>query len=95
MNLIMHLGLFLILATCLIAVYVYRHWLENHEDHYIHLHNDAHDQSVIASQSTIGKRLEALDKVKTGLLAATIAYALVIAAMAVVWAWHSSATATN
>lgn len=90
MNFTIHLSLFGVLAATLIAVYVYRHWLENHEDHYIHLHNDQHDESVISSQTSIGRRMQSIDKVKNGLMAATIAYALAIVAMGVYWAWTSS-----
>jgi hypothetical protein len=90
MNFTIHLSLFGVLAVTLVAVYLYRHWLENHEDHYIHLHNDQHDDSVITSQTSIGRRMQAIDKLKNGLMAATIAYALAIAAMGIYWAWTSS-----
>jgi hypothetical protein len=92
MNFVLHLSLFGFLAALLVAVYIYRHWLENHDDPYIHLHNDSHDEGIISAQTTMGKRLDTIDRVKNGLLAATIAYALAIAAMGVYWAWNSSST---
>lgn len=95
MNFMIHFSLFGVLAIAVVAVYMYRHYLENHEDHYIHLHNDSHDQTIISGQSTIGRRMEMIDKVKNALLAATIAYALAIAAMGVYWAWTTSTIASN
>jgi hypothetical protein len=90
MNFTVHLSLFGALTAILIAVYLYRHWLENHDDHYIHLHNDSHDDSIITTQTTLGRRLDMIDKVKNALLAATIVYAVAIAAMGVYWAWNST-----
>lgn len=90
MNFTIHLSLCGVLAACVVGVYIYRHWLENHDDPYIHLHNDSHDDSIINTQTTMGRRLDMIDRVKNGLLAATIAYAVAIAAMGVYWAWNSS-----
>lgn len=90
MNFTIHLGLFGVLSVLLVAAYIYRHWLENHDDPYIHLHNDSHDESIITTQTTMGRRLDTIDRVKNGLLAATIAYAVAIAAMGVYWAWNNS-----
>jgi hypothetical protein len=92
MNFMLHLSLFGVLGALLVAVYIYRHWLENHDDPYIHLHNDSHDDSIINSQTMMGRRLDTIDKVKNALLAAAIVYAVAIAAMGVYWAWNSSNT---
>ena len=90
MNLFLHLGLCATLAVALIAVYIYRHWLENHDDPYIHLHNDSHDSSIINTQTSMAKRLDAIDKLKNAGLIAVIVYAVAIAAMAVYIGWNSS-----
>ena len=90
MNLMLHLALCASLAAALVAVYLYRNWLENHDDPYIHLHNDSHDTNIIDAQTTIGKRLEMVDRVKNGLLAALIVYAIAIAAMGVYLAWNNT-----
>jgi membrane protein implicated in regulation of membrane protease activity len=90
MNLILHLGLCASLAVALVAVYLYRHWLENHDDPYIHLHNDSHDSNIIQTQTVLGKRLEVVDRVKNGLLVAVIVYAVAIAAMGVFLAWNNT-----
>jgi membrane protein implicated in regulation of membrane protease activity len=91
MNLNFHLILCGVLAVVVIALFVYRRWLENHDDPYIHLHNDAHDSSIITSQTSMAKRLDTIDKVKNGLLAAVILYALAIVAMGIYIAWNSNA----
>jgi hypothetical protein len=90
MNLTFNLILFGVLAMALVAMYMYRRYLENHEDHYIHLHNDSHDDSIVNSQTAIGKRMEMVDKVKTGLIAAVIVYGVAIAAMAIYQGWMAS-----
>jgi len=87
-----HLGLCGFLALVVVALFVYRRWLENHDDPYIHLHNDAHDSSIITAQSAAAKRLDMVDKVKNGLLVAVIVYAAAIVAMAGYLAWNSPGT---
>ncbi len=89
MNLILHLIVWGILVLIVIALFLYHRWLENHEDHYVHLHGDAHDSSIITSQTVIAKRLDAIDKLKNGLLVAVILYALAIVAIAVYVAWNN------
>jgi hypothetical protein len=89
MNVTVHLIVCGVLALSVIALFLYRHWLENHDDPYIHLHNDAHDSSIITTQTSMAKRLEVIDKAKNGLLIAVILYALAIAAMAIYSAWNT------
>ena len=89
MNLTFHLGLCGFLALVVVALFVYRRWLENHDDHYIHLHNDAHDAGIITHQNAAAKRLEVVDKVKNGLLVAVILYILAIVAMVAYVAWNN------
>ena len=90
MNLIVHMVVCGVLVLAVIALFLYHRWLENHHDHYIHLHDDAHDATVINAQATMGKRIAAVDKLKNGLLVAVILYALAIAAMAIYGAWNTS-----
>jgi hypothetical protein len=89
MNVMVHLIVCGVLALSVIALFLYRHWLENHDDPYIHLHNDAHDSSIITTQTSMAKRLDVIDKAKNGLLIAVILYALAIAAMAIYSAWNN------
>ena len=92
MNLIVNLSLCGVLVLVVVALYLYHRWLENHQDHYIHLHDDSHDTSIIASQTTMGKRIEMVEKLKNGLLIAVIVYAVAIAAMAIYSAWNNQGT---
>ncbi|MGH9696464.1 MAG: hypothetical protein ACRD5Z_20115 [Bryobacteraceae bacterium] len=92
MNLTFHLGLCGILALVVVALFVYRRWLENHDDPYIHLHNDSHDSSIITAQSSAARRLDVVDKVKNGLLVAVILYICAIVAMVAYVAWNSPGT---
>ena len=87
MNLIPHLVICGVLLLTTIGLYLYRRWLENHEDHYIHLHNDSHDSAIINSQTSMCKRCETVDKIKYATLIATIVYAIAIGAMATYQAW--------
>lgn len=92
MNLTFHLSLCGILALAVIALFIYRRWLENHDDPYIHLHNDVHDSGIITTQSAAAKRLDTVDKVKNGLLVAVILYALAIVGMLGYIAWNNPGT---
>ena len=88
MNYTFHLLLCGVLLLVTIGLYLYRHWLENHSDHYIHLHDDSHDSTIVNTQQALCKRCELVDKVKYATLTATILYAVAIAAMASYQAWN-------
>jgi hypothetical protein len=90
MNLTYHIVALVVLIAAVVGLYLYRRWLENHDDPYIHLHNDAHDASIISTQASMAKRLGAVDKLKNAGLIAVIVYAVAIAAMAVYIGWNSS-----
>jgi hypothetical protein len=81
-----------VLALIVVGLFVYRRWLENHDDPYIHLHNDSHDAGIITSQTSQARRLDVVDKVKNGLLVAVIVYVLAILAMAGYTAWNNPGT---
>jgi hypothetical protein len=90
LNLTNHVVILAVLALAVVGIYLYRRWLENHDDHYIHLHNDIHDAGIINSQTHMAKRLEAVDKIKNFALAAVILYGLAVAAIAVYIGWNSA-----
>ena len=90
MNLMFHAVTLLILVCAVCGLYLYRRWLENHDDPYIHLHNDAHDTSIINTQTSMAKRLDMIDKLKNAGLIAVILYGLGIAAMFVYIGWNSN-----
>lgn len=79
----------IILAVIVAGLFIYHHWLENHEDHYIHLHQDVHDSAIVTSQTTIAKRIAMVDKLKNSLLIALIVYAAVVAAVAGYVSWNA------
>lgn len=91
MNLIvMNLAICGALALVALGVSFYRKYLEDHCDHYIHLHDDSHDVSVVNAQSEICKRIDTMDKLRKGLFAAVIVYAVAIGGFAVYNAWNAS-----
>ena len=92
MNLVLHSVLFGALLVSTVAVSLYRKWLEDHCDNYLHLHTDTHDAALVTTQSNLCRRLEVIDKVKTGLIAATIIYGVAIAGFATYSAWVASGT---
>jgi len=91
-NLTFHLSLCGILALAVIALFIYSRWLENHDDPYIHLHNDSHDSTIITSQNAAARRLDVIDKVKNGLLIAVILYVLAILGIVGYLAWNNPGT---
>ncbi|MBV9223477.1 MAG: hypothetical protein JOY85_05585 [Acidobacteriaceae bacterium] len=88
MNLTYNVILCLILLCATVGMFLYRRWLENHNDSYIHLSNSSHDATIITSQQAVCKRCETVDKIKNAMLAATILYAVVIAGYASYLAWN-------
>ncbi|MBV9082916.1 MAG: hypothetical protein JOZ62_09585 [Acidobacteriaceae bacterium] len=91
MNFVLHLSLWVALLLITVGVALYRKWLEDHCDHYIHLHSDSHDASVVAAQSAMCKRLDLVDKLRTALMVALIVYGLTIGGLAAYNAWNSGA----
>jgi hypothetical protein len=89
MNLILHLVLCGVLLLATIGVALYRKWLEDHCDNYIHLHNDSHDVAVVDTQAGLCKRLEAVGKLQKLMIAATILYAVVIVGVLSYQAWNA------
>ena len=90
MNLTLNIILCVVLILITAGVALYRKWLEDHCDNYIHLHNDSHDATVISQQSTLCRRLEVIDKVRTALIVAVIIYAIAIVGIATYNAWNRS-----
>ncbi len=91
MSLMMNLAICGALALVALGVALYHKYLEDHCDHYIHLHNDSHDVSVVNTQSDLCKRIDTMDKLKKGLFAAVIVYAVAIGGFAAYMAWNTRA----
>jgi multisubunit Na+/H+ antiporter MnhB subunit len=89
MNLTLNLILCGVLVAIVVVLFLYQRWLENHSDHYIHLHSDSHDSSVVNAQAAQAKRLDTIAKIKNGLIVAVILYLLAIAGIAVYTAWNN------
>jgi hypothetical protein len=94
MNFILHLSLCGVLLLVTIGVVFYKKWLEDHCDHYIHLHDDQHDTGVINSQQELVRRMEQMGRLQVYLIAATAAYAVIIAAAAIYSAWMTAGSPT-
>jgi hypothetical protein len=90
MSLILNLVVWGVLVLTLTAMAIYRRWVDEHEDHTVHLHDDPLDSRIISSQMTIGKRLDSLDKAIRYLMIVVIAYGLVIAGLAGYQSWLNS-----
>lgn len=90
MNMTVHLSLVALLAVALLAVWMYRKWLDDHEDHNIHLHNTASDTNTIVTQQTINKKLEVLERAIHYLTIVVIAYGLIVVGLAIYNAWSAS-----
>lgn len=95
MYLTLNFALVVLLALVLFAIVMYRKWLDDHEDHNIHLHNTSIDSSVIMTQQSINKRLEVLEKAIRYLTIVVITYAVVVAGMVIYHAWLASNTLVN
>jgi hypothetical protein len=91
MHLITNLVICGVLALVAVGVSLYHKYLEDHCDHYIHLHSDSHDASVVNAQSEACRRIEAMNRLRKGLFAAVIVYAVAIAAYAAYSAWNTQA----
>lgn len=89
MNLAVHITICCVLFAVFVGLILYKKYLEDYCDHNIHLHNDAHDSSIISAQAAECKRIEVIDKTKGYLLTAAILYALTIIAIASYSAWNS------
>jgi hypothetical protein len=86
-SLIINLIVWGILLIITIVLWLYRRFLENREDHYIHLHGES---KVLQSQTAVGKRVETIGKTKNILLIIVIVYGVVIAGLEIYRAWNNT-----
>jgi uncharacterized protein involved in tellurium resistance len=80
-------GVILILT---IVLWLYRRFLENREDHYIHLHGDDREAKALQTQSVVGKRVETLSRTTRILVIVLVVYGLVIAGFEIYRAWNNT-----
>lgn len=90
MNLVLHMSICGALVAAIVGLMIYRKWLEDYCDHTIHLHNDAHDNSIIEAQSAECRRIAAIDKVNNFLIAAVIIYAATVISILTYNAWNAA-----
>ena len=86
---VIHLILIGVLALVVCAMFMYRHRIEDHDDHNIHLHNNPSDAQIIHMQEDAAKKLETVEKAIRYLTIALVVYAVVIVAYASYSAWIS------
>jgi hypothetical protein len=87
MNVIVHLIICGLLVLALVAVFLYRKFIDDHDDHNIHLGASAIDLRVINTQVQHTKRIEALSRLTKYLTIAVILYLIAIACIAGYSAW--------
>lgn len=81
MNIEFHLTIIGVLAAALIGVFFYRKWLEDHCDHYIHLHGTSTDAKIVGLQECEERRVQMLDRVNKYLIAAIAVYSVGLVAV--------------
>jgi len=86
---VVHFALLAVLILAVLAMFMYRRRIEDHDDHNIHLHNTAGDSQIIHLQEDMAKRLETVEKAIRYLIIAAVVYGLAIAAYASYSAWTS------
>jgi len=90
MNLTLHIILCGVLVTLTVATGLYRKWLEDRCDNYLHLRGDSQASTMITAQSGVCKKLDTLSKVRTALTVAVIVYVVAIAGFATYNAWSNT-----
>ena len=78
-----------VLALVVGAMFMYRRWIEDHDDHNIHLHNNPTEAQIIHMQEDAAKKLEMVEKAIRYLTVALVVYGVVIAAYASYTEWIS------
>lgn len=86
---VVHLILLGVLALAVGVMFMYRRYIEDHDDHNIHLHNTASDSQIIHMQEDMAKRLEMVEKAIRYLTIVVVVYGLAVAAYASYTEWIS------
>ena len=91
MNWNLHFTIGGLLALVLTAMAFYRKWLEDHNDHNIHLHDNSTDARIVSSQEALVKRAEAVERLTRILTILLIAYVVAVAVVGAWTAWNTQA----
>jgi len=87
---IVHLVVLGVLTLAVGVMFMYRRWIEDHDDHNIHLHNTATDSQIIHMQEDMAKRLEMVEKAIRYLTIVVVVYGLAVAGYAIYTEWITS-----
>jgi hypothetical protein len=90
MNVTLHLAVCGVLVFFLIASFLYRKFIDDHDDHNIHLTNSSSDARTLTSQVEHAKRIEMLDKLNKYLSVVVILYLIAIGMMAAYTGWFAN-----
>ena len=90
MNVTLHLAICGVLVFFLVASFLYRKFIDDHDDHNIHLTNTASDTRILSTQMAHAKRIEMLDKLNKYLSIVVILYLIAIGLMAGYTGWFAS-----
>jgi len=90
MNVILHLAVCGALVCLLIASFLYRKFIDDHDDHNIHLTNSSSDVRTLTTQVEHAKRIEILDKLNKYLSVVVILYLIAIGMMAAYVGWFAN-----
>lgn len=89
MNVSLHLAIVGVLVLLLVVSYLYRKFIDEHDDHNIHLSGSSTDVRTINTQLEHGKRIEALGKVNLYLTIVIVLYLLAIVGMVAYSSWSA------
>lgn len=90
MNLGLHLAICGVLVFFLVASFLYRKFIDDHDDHNIHLSNTTSDARILTTQVSHAKRIEMLDRLNKYLSIVVILYLLAIGVMAAYAGWSAN-----
>jgi hypothetical protein len=90
MNVTLHLAVCGVLVFFLIASFLYRKFIDDHDDHNIHLTGSSTDARILTSQVEHAKRIEMLDKLNKYLSVVVILYLIAIGMMAAYTGWFAN-----
>lgn len=89
MNVSLHLAIVGVLIVLLIVSYLYRKFIDEHDDHNIHLSGSSTDVRTIDTQIQHGKRIDTLGKVNLYLTILVVLYLLAIVGMLAYSSWSA------
>lgn len=92
MNVTLHLAICGVLLVFLIASFLYRKFIDDHDDHNIHLTNSSTDVRIMTTQAAHTKRIEMLDTLNKYLGIVVVLYLIAIGLMAAYTGWTASQT---